>query len=269
MLNTSDITHISNEVPIFSACPPGDPLRSEARFCSSPAYLDLFSDIGVDVIELTGNHVLDWGEEAFIETLAWLDQAGYSYYGGGVDEETARLPIKLEHNGNRIAFIGCNAVGPENVWAGDGFAGAASCDLEKLKESIRTLAKEGYVIIVTFQHFEVCDYIPQSSQRADFLDVGAMDRVIVSGSQAHCPQTMTFVNGHFVHYGLGNLFFDQMDNLYVRSQFIDEHIIYDGKHISTILHTTFLEDYSQPRFMTPDERENFLDMIFNYFDVGM
>jgi hypothetical protein len=64
-----------------------------------------------------------------------------------------------------------------------------------------------------------------------------------------------------VHYGLGNLFFDQMEP-WQRPQFIDRHIFYDGRYIHTELVTTMLEDSARPRLMTPDERENLLMKAF-------
>ena len=86
----------------------------------------------------------------------------------------------------------------------------------------------------------------------------------MSGSQAHLPKTMEFHNGSFIHYGLGNLFFDQMDFPVVgtRREFIDRHVIYNGKYINTELLTALLEDYSRPRPMTETERALFLNDIF-------
>ena len=118
-----------------------------------------------------------------------------------------------------------------------------------------------FLPIFTFQHIEVDQFTPQSSQRIDFQAVSDMGAVIVSGSQSHFPQAMTFKNGRFIHYGLGNTFFDQMEDWH-RPAFIDRHLIYEGKHISTELITIKLEDYAQPRLMTDEERRQFLTTVF-------
>jgi poly-gamma-glutamate synthesis protein (capsule biosynthesis protein) len=86
--------------------------------------------------------------------------------------------------------------------------------------------------------------------------------VIVSGSQAHQPQGFAFQDGEFIHYGLGNLWFDQMWSLETRQEFLDRHVFYDGRHISTELLTAILEDYSRPRPMTPEERTQLLEAAF-------
>ncbi|MFZ6021659.1 MAG: hypothetical protein ACOYXO_18840, partial [Chloroflexota bacterium] len=47
-----------------------------------------------------------------------------------------------------------------------------------------------------------------------------------------------------------------------RKEFIDRHVFYNGKHISTELLTAYLEDYARPRPMSPSERTDFLKAIF-------
>ena len=98
------------------------------------------------------------------------------------------------------------------------------------------------------------------------VDAGA---VIVSGSQSHVPMTMEFYLDGFIHYGLGNLFFDQMDYDINRKEFLDRHIFYDGKYISTELLTAKLEDYAQPVPMTQLEREKLLVDTFESFEINL
>jgi poly-gamma-glutamate capsule biosynthesis protein CapA/YwtB (metallophosphatase superfamily) len=221
--------------------------------------------IGVDFVELTGNHLLDYGYDAFQYTLSLYQSKGMPYYGGGHNLDEARKPLFIEDHGNRFVFIGCNAVGPIDDWATDTMPGAATCDLDWMADQVRQYRSQGYLPVVTFQHFEFGlfdGYAPQSAQKFDFNRLAEAGAVIVSGSQAHYPQTMTFIDGNFVHYGLGNLFFDQMETQN-RDQFIDRHVFYNGKYISTELLTAVLEDYARPRPMTEEERRIFLEKIFH------
>jgi poly-gamma-glutamate synthesis protein (capsule biosynthesis protein) len=261
-LRDADIAHVSNEVPFDPNCPPAVPLRKEMRFCSSPAYFQLLKFTGIDIVELTGNHLLDWGVDPMVYTLDLYRQNNLTFYGGGYTLDQARQPLKIENNGNKLAFIGCNMYGPSNDWATATQPGAAPCgDLDWMEAAIAQVKSEGYLPIVTFQHFELDDYKPQSAQRIDFQRIARAGAVIVSGSQAHFPQAMTFINGNFVHYGLGNLFFDQMTPGN-RQEFLDRHIFYDGHYISTELLTAWLEDSAKPRPMTPAERASFLQVVF-------
>jgi len=94
------------------------------------------------------------------------------------------------------------------------------------------------------------------------VDAGAL---IVSGSQSHVPMSMEIYHDAFVHYGLGNLFFDQMDSVTNRREFLDRHIFYDGRFIGTELLTAMLENYAQPRPMTEKERTSLLQDAFRYY----
>jgi poly-gamma-glutamate synthesis protein (capsule biosynthesis protein) len=262
-LQGADITHISNEVPFYTECPPAYPVRVEQRFCSDPSYFELLAYVGTDIIELTGNHILDWGKDPLLYTIDLYEKYELPYFGGGKNIEDARKTQFMEHNGNKLAFMGCSPSGPEIVWASEEQAGSNPCDFEWIQSEIDRVMKMGYIPIMTFQHWEVEDYKPHSSQRVDFLHVAELGAVIVSGSQSHFPQTMTFSGDSFIHYGLGNLFFDQIlgDN---SLEFIDRHVFYDGRYISTELLTAKLEDYARPRPMTEDERQDFLTNVFGY-----
>ena len=197
-----------------------------------------------------------------------------SYFGGGANLTDARKPLLVENHGNRIAFVGCNAGEPPEPYATDNLPGANPCDYVQLTTLISQLRKQGYLPIVTFQYKE--GYSPQVMpwQETDFRKAAAAGAVIVSGSQSHVPQEMEFYKGTFIHFGLGNLFFGQMGNQppgpglptqpAERYEFLDRHVIYGGRYISTELLTAMLEDYARPRPMTPDEREAILSAYFGY-----
>jgi poly-gamma-glutamate synthesis protein (capsule biosynthesis protein) len=263
----ADIAHVSNEIPFYSGCGPPNPSQSKLVFCSSPRYIDLLTDIGTDVVELTGNHFGDYGTAAMLETLAMYNERGIPYYGGGADRADAQKPLLLEDHGNKIAFIGCNPPDTGKFpTATDTRPGAAPCDFDYMTAQIRALHDQGYVVITTFQYFEY--YSPEARpwQQDDFRLMADAGASIVSGSQAHYAQVMEFDGDSFIHYGLGNLFFDQMGDVPlingIRREFHDRHVIYDGKYVSTELLTSMLEDYSRPRPMTPEERASFLAEYF-------
>jgi poly-gamma-glutamate synthesis protein (capsule biosynthesis protein) len=261
LLKSADLTHISNEVSFYSQCPPAKPLRGSLRFCTSPAYIQMLETVGADVVELTGNHLLDWGTEAFSETLNLYKTHGFAFYGGGWTQEQARQPYKVEVKGNKLAFLGCNPAGPEADWATAKNPGSAQCDYDRMESQIKALRVEGYLPIVTIQHIEVYDYKPTSAQRIISERMAKAGAVLISGSQSHFPQGFAFIGETLVHYGLGNTFFDQMDFGSSRG-FLDRSVFYEGRLISTELFTIKLEDYAQPRLMTPEERDAMLEKVF-------
>jgi len=260
----ADITHISNEVPFAVDCPYPNPTQEEIRFCSADKYIQLLEDVGTDVVELTGDHFSDWGTDAMVHTLDMYRERGWSYYGGGANLAEGRKALTLENNGNRIAFIGCNAKGGSFAQASDTQPGAAVCDMDWMAGEIMRLKTDGYLAIATFQHLEYYTYFAQPDQQEDFRQMAQAGADIVSGSQAHQPQGMEFLNGSFIHYGLGNLFFDQYSYCDAcRQATIDLHVFYDGHYISTELLPIEFVDYARSRPMTTEEASEFFQVLFS------
>jgi hypothetical protein len=264
ILRDADFTHMSNEVSFTPECPKPDPWFINLRFCSNPEYIHLLEEMSVDIVELTGNHLLDYNPDGFIFSTNLYKELGIKIFGGGATLQEAREPLILEHNGNRIAFIGCNPVGPDYVWATEKSPGAASCDFEEYEAKIRDLKAEGMLVIATLQDQENYESMPVPEVKKHLDELSEAGADVVSGSQAHFPQGFAFSRNGLIHYGLGNLFFDQMDYPVVgtRREFYDKHYFYDGKYIGTLVFTGMLEDYAQPRPMTTDERSQFLSEIF-------
>jgi poly-gamma-glutamate synthesis protein (capsule biosynthesis protein) len=259
----ADITHISNEVPFAEDCPYPDPVQPDVRFCSRDHTIQLLEDIGTDVVELTGDHFQDWGTEAMFHTLDMYRSRGWLYYGGGTDLFDGRKALLIEKGPNRIAFIGCNAKGGSFAQASDANPGAVPCDMDWMAQEVSRLKQEGCLVIATFQHQEYYMYAPQPDQQRDFRQLAEAGAVIVSGSQAHQPQGMEFLNGSLIHYGLGNLFFDQYTICTACGQgLIDRHIFYDGRYISTELLPIQFVDYARSRPMTLEEANHLLETLF-------
>ena len=264
LMREADIAHVSNEVPFATNCPPPQWQQEiDLVFCSDDKYIDLMREIGTDVVELTGDHFSDYGPEAMYHTLEMYKKEGWSYYGGGKDISEAKQPLKITHNGNKIAFLGCNAKAPGYATASETNPGALHCDMDEIVEQIKTLKDEGYQVIFTFQHQEIYRWNPTEQMIADFHRVADAGAVIVSGSQAHQPHLVEFYGNSLIHYGLGNLFFDQLGwSEDTDKAFLDRHIFYDGKYLGVELITVQFFNWSTPTLMTPEARAIMLQRLF-------
>ncbi len=262
VLQSVDIAHMSNENAFATDCPMPDPYDS-VNVCNRDEYVRLMVWMGIDVNEMTGNHLNDWGADSLQHTFDLYESLGIQTYGGGRNLAQAQKPLLMEHNGNRIAFVGCNPVGPPNAWAGTDYPGSLACeDYLLLKEQIRELSASGHLVIVTVQFREDYAYAPADDQREIFRSLAAEGAMAVSGSHGHHPQGFAFVNDSFIHYGLGNLLADQMWSLETRQTFIDTYLVYDGRLLNVDLWTGLNEDYARVRQMTPAERSALLEAVF-------
>lgn len=169
----------------------------------------------------------------------------------------------MELNGNKLAFIGCNAKAPELAHASADTPGAAHCDMDSMTSQTRQLVSEGYLVIATFQHEERYSWSPNAQMIRDFSDMAEVGATIVSGSQAHEPHYASFQGNSFLHYGLGNLFFDQYGvSEFTDWAFVDRHVFYAGRYLGTELLTVRYYDNQQPHWATPQEREEMLTTLF-------
>jgi poly-gamma-glutamate capsule biosynthesis protein CapA/YwtB (metallophosphatase superfamily) len=259
----ADIVHVSNEVSFKPDCPAAP--SGTMSFCSHDRYIGLLEEIGTNVIELTGNHLGDKGYQWITHSLEMYRERGWEWYGGGADLADATRPLTMTHNGNRIAFLGCNS-SRAGVFASETRPGAALCYTPEqhalMLEQVRALREQGYLPIVTLQQTETDQYVPPHEHLRDLRMYAEAGAIIAHGSQAHWVKPMEFHGDTFIHYGPGNFFFDQMWDVAVRQEFIMRYTFYEGRLLSIELKTALLEEYGRPRPMTAEERAAFLTTIF-------
>jgi len=269
LMQAADIAHMSHENAFAPDCPDPKPTGG-TTFCAQPKTIELMKWLEVDVVELTGNHMNDWGKQNFSFTLDLYDEVGMQRYGGGRNLADAGEPLLIEHNGNKIAFVGCNPVGPFGVWATEDQPGALPCDDYSFNiAQIQELASQGYVVVGSIQfieHFQYDAFQPQRDAFMGFADAGAS---IVHGAHGHHPMGFAFSDDRFVHYGTGNTFADQMFSLGTRQMFVNTYVVYNGRLLNTELWTGLIEDYARPRQMTQEERTQLLQSVFDGSDFTL
>lgn len=263
VLSKADITHISNEIPFMEGCQV-NASEGNLTLCSKPEYLEALRAVGVDIVGLTGNHLNDFGEEANLWSLQFYQEHNLPTYGGGANLEASLQPLLVEHNGNRLVFLGANQYGPQFAWAADDWPGSTPYDLGQMSQAIAAARStlDADLVLAELQWEESYDTLPIQSQRQGLRAVSSAGADIVTGVQSHVPQAFEFGEGGLILYGLGNFFFDQMWSQATREGLIPRHTIYDGRHLSTKLLTTVLEDFAQPRWASEAERAALLRRVF-------
>jgi enterochelin esterase-like enzyme len=276
-ISRADFFHTSNEVSIYPTCPQtsGPTYGGSFSFCSKEEHFELFTLLGLDIVELSGNHNNDYGYDAYLDTLEWYSERGIAAVGGGRTLEEARRPLILNHNGNRVAMVACNWIGPyyalvneDPSLLGGVRPGAAYCDLNWLRDALPQISAENDLLVITVQYLELDEYTPSDQQRSDFRLLAELGADVVIGTSSHYPQTFEFfptARGEtYIHYGMGNLFFDQ-HSLAGRRFFMNQLFIYEGRFLTVDLFTGLIEGLGRPRPMSPNERLNFLFLMFNEY----
>ena len=262
-LRSADILHINNEVPFAAVCQQTPQQLSNLVFCSKERYLDLLIGLGTSVVEISGDHFQDFGDDAVNYTLDLYDKAGLPYYGGGRTLSEGQRPVFIDHNGNRFAFLGCNGKEEGYAAASETRPGAAHCDYSLMEKRIRELRAQGRLPIVTLQHIEYYKVAPNDQMIAEYGRLADAGAVIVSGSQSHMPMAFDVSRDRVIHYGLGNLFFDQAYFLPETAEAtIDRYVFYENRLLSVDVATIKFINLAQNDWMTADERAGLLERIY-------
>ena len=212
LMRGMDLMWINNE---FAYSTRGEPLYGKAfTFRSDPAHVSWMQDLGIDIVGLANNHVFDYGEEAFQDTLKTLEDAGIPYVGAGRNLEEAMRPVYLKADGFTIAYVAasCAEYTVYTQEATETQPGILACyDNTQFLEAIREAAAHAdYVIALPHWGAEHSTWLvdQQVNGAQAYLEAGA-DAVI--GAHTHILQGLQFTEGKPVLYSLGNFWFDNFD----------------------------------------------------------
>lgn len=114
---------------------------------AEPSYAGILRDGGIDAVAVSGRHVMDFGEEGYVDTLANLDNVDVLRFGGDYITTT-------QANGVLVGLTAVNFDG-ENV-------------AQRLQSNIEELKSDGAQLIVA----EICT---QDTKAAESLTVDAVD----------------------------------------------------------------------------------------------
>ncbi len=186
-------------------------------FRSDPEFAQRLADAGVDVVTLANNHVLDYDDPAFAETLSNLAAAGIAACGAGKDLAQARRPAVIWANGISVAFLGYSEFAhiywsvarPKRFVAGAASPGITPWDREVILEDIRLAKRLADHVVVSFHWGD--EYVSMPADRQVQLAHAAIDAgaSVVHGHHPHVLQPVEVYHGGVIVYSMGNFVFDQ------------------------------------------------------------
>ncbi|HWO17993.1 MAG TPA: CapA family protein [Kofleriaceae bacterium] len=250
----AELVHISNEVSFVRRCKPMTG-QDTLKFCARDRYIALLEGLNTRLVELTGSHLIDYGHAALVRTIDEYARRGWIWFGGGKTQLDATAPRIVEDHGNRLAFVGCNAVAAWIRAIGPG-PGVATCHWARMIWQIQDLRRRGYTPIATVQHRELRTHAPPPDLVRDLRSLAEAGAMFVLGSQAHVAHPWDVHRGAYIHYGPGNTLFAQHREMQ-RDAAIDKLYIHDGR-LLTVAHLFLRTEHGQPRLQTEAERASFL-----------
>lgn len=190
-------------------------------FRGPPRGAAFLAEAGFDVLSLANNHAMDYGADAFEETLALLDRAGIAHAGGGKDERAAHAPAFFTARGQRFAFLSYVNVPGEGKggfdtrsWEAHGSSpGIAWAEAPRIAEDVaRAKESADHVVVLLHAGYEetLTVSVLQQTLAHAAIDAGAM---LVLGHHPHVLQKVERYRRGFIAYSLGNFLFDGKDVL--------------------------------------------------------
>jgi len=189
VLMADDLTIVNFEGTLTdSTYIPSSKKNNDFLFSAPPEYVSMLTENGVEAVSLENNHVLDHGEDAYIETQTHLTNAGVVWSGNG---ELGVIEIK----GIEIAMLSYLCIDRyDQLW-------------NKVPADIAA-AKEAYpLVIVNFHWGNELMYYPTDNQIKMgrlAVDSGAD---LVLGHHSHRIQPIEQYKGVYICYSLGNFCF--------------------------------------------------------------
>lgn len=196
-----------------------------------PGMASVFRDCGFNVVSLAGNHGMDWGPDALLDTLAVFRDMGIETVGAGRNIEEARRPVLMNCNGTRVAILAYCSILPHGYEAGPNKPGIAPLrahtyyeavesqpgmppkvvtvpyeeDLDAMLADIKKAKRNVDAVVVSLHwglHFipkVIADYQVIAARAA--FDAGAD---LILGHHAHVPKAIGVHGGKVCFYSLGN-----------------------------------------------------------------
>ena len=205
--------------------------QSGAHSRLHPRMAAVYEAAGIDIVSVAGNHNMDWGPDALLDTIDLFRGMGKHVIGAGKDEDEARKPAIVEVNGVKVAFLAYCSVLRSGQAAGRGKVGVAPMrahtyyhpeefqpgtppriitvpfedDLQALQADIRKAKEQADAVVMSIhwglRHVPktICTYQPPIAHAA--IDAGAD---LILGHHAHSIKAIEVYKGKVCFYSIGN-----------------------------------------------------------------
>lgn len=102
LLKTAELAFGNFEIPLTER---GYPADKFITIRTSPDRARDVKKMGLDVVSLANNHIMDYGPDALFDTMAALEREGVQHVGAGANLTDAMKPRVCQVAGRRIGFL--------------------------------------------------------------------------------------------------------------------------------------------------------------------
>ena len=218
VMRRADCRLINLECVISDRGAPWHPATKAFHFRARPRAVDVLRAAGIDGVMLANNHVLDYGQEAFLDCLRRLDEAGLTRAGAGASLEEARAPAVFSLGERSMALVALTDNEPE--WEAThnkpGINYVAYNDRGVLPNyrarmaRALSLARRQADLVLVSAHVGPNWGAPSRAMRALAHELIEMGADLYWGHSNHTPQGIEWYQGKAILYSTGDFVDDYM-----------------------------------------------------------
>lgn len=180
-------------------------------FKSNPSIVNYLKKYNITALSIANNHILDFGRDAFLDTMKHLKDKEIGYAGGGINQAQALTPLIIEKKGKKIGFLAFSKVIPTVDWYSttkrSGVVGAYRGHEKSVVNAVKS-AKEKCDILIVSVHWgrERENKFGKDEQYMahKIIDAGAD---VIMGHHPHVVQGIEMYKEKPIFYSLGNFIF--------------------------------------------------------------
>jgi poly-gamma-glutamate synthesis protein (capsule biosynthesis protein) len=235
----SDLVMVNLEGAVTTG---GSRTKKAYNFRFQPFVAAALREAGIDAALLANNHIFDYGERGFLDTLTHLQNAGIAALGAGTAIDEAAEPFVFQQGTAKIRVFGIASF-PRERSGWDGGSVAAGPDrggilfarrggLEKLAAGVEGSAA-GDLGVIFFHGGNEWSFHPDGDTRKLYTDLVRRGADLIIGSHPHVVQGFEWVLGKPVFWSLGNFVFAGMEDtaggeegLFIRLGFAGKKLVY-------------------------------------------
>ncbi|MDO9573486.1 MAG: CapA family protein, partial [Candidatus Contubernalis sp.] len=123
-------------------------LNKARAWGNTPVMAPLLKKAGIDLIQLSGHHILDYGALGLVNTLALLEGQDMIPLGAGLNSEEAFTPYYYTKEGLTLGILALNASPPPGWAAGTNRLGVTAGDEQIIKAVLKEMERESQLSLV-------------------------------------------------------------------------------------------------------------------------
>lgn len=178
-------------------------------FQMDPQVTKVLTDNGFKMVSLANNHMFDYCNVSFVDTLVNLTKGGLDFVGGGNTESEAYSAKYVQVGSTSLGVLAYTEFGEKYLKAVGNNPGLAVYNKNIMCQKLKEIKDTSDLAIVSFHFGTEYDKEPNVYQKTlthQAVDCGAD---IVVGHHPHVTQPLEYYLGKPIVYSLGNFVFDQ------------------------------------------------------------